>query len=121
MTLISLLQVYTGEWRRHNQEGRGVFRWPDGATYDGTWSKGKRHGRGTMTWADGTKWEGEWENDLRKNPPADKTMMWDNFFNMSFSDQRSFVQEYMNQQNKAAQYVKQIISRPLPAPIRVQL
>jgi hypothetical protein len=106
-------RVYTGEWRRHNQEGRGIFRWPDGAAYDGFWSKGKRHGLGTMTWADGTKWEGDWEADIRKTPLPDRPQLWDNFFNMSFSDQRSFVQDFMNQHNKAAMYVNTLHSRPL--------
>ena len=46
--------MYEGRWSGGMQEGRGVFRFANGATeYDGEWRQGKRHGRATLTYADG--------------------------------------------------------------------
>ena len=32
--------VYTGEWKGGFRHGKGVMRWPDGATFDGEWRFG---------------------------------------------------------------------------------
>jgi hypothetical protein len=46
--------VYEGEYKQDLKDGRGVFRWADGAIYEGEWKEGRQDGKGTCRWADGT-------------------------------------------------------------------
>ena len=43
--------------------GKGTFKWNDGAKYIGEFKKNKKHGKGTYFYTNGTKYVGEFKND----------------------------------------------------------
>lgn len=43
--------------------GKGVYKWDDGAKYIGEFKKHKKNGKGTFFYASGTKYVGEFQND----------------------------------------------------------
>ena len=52
--------VYEGEWKAGKQEGRGKFRWDDGDEYEGEFKADQIEGHGTYRFANGDVYEGEW-------------------------------------------------------------
>ena len=52
--------VYEGEWKCGKQEGRGKFKWDDGDEYDGDFKADQIEGHGTYRFANGDVYEGEW-------------------------------------------------------------
>ena len=52
--------VYEGEWKAGQQEGRGKFRWDDGDEYEGEFKADQIEGHGTYRFANGDVYEGEW-------------------------------------------------------------
>ena len=49
------------------KEGRGVYRYADGASYDGEWKADKKEGRGIYKSKNGDSYDGEWKNDELKS------------------------------------------------------
>lgn len=47
---------------KSRQEGRAIFRWPDGRVYKGKYKDGKINGFGILDWPDGRRYEGRWVN-----------------------------------------------------------
>merc|ERR1711964_484830 len=52
--------VYVGQCRDGERNGRGTFTWPTGATHVGEFRDNNRSGHGTYTYPDGRVQEGEW-------------------------------------------------------------
>ena len=60
--------VYEGEWKNGQPDGKGIYTWQNGDKYVGDWREGKQWGMGLYTPKIGTPVKGEWEagNLLRK-------------------------------------------------------
>lgn len=59
---------YKGEWNEDVKEGKGSYKWENGAFYNGAWKDNKRSGYGEMKLPDGTLLKGIWENDRLVKP-----------------------------------------------------
>merc|ERR1711884_821109 len=64
--------VYDGEWKDDNMNGRGKKTWASGHVYVGEWKNDKCHGHGKKTWVDGkytwvsgTVYVGDYKNDKK--------------------------------------------------------
>ena len=56
--------MYKGEAENGFPEGRGVFKYPDGAVYDGEFKGGQPEGRGVYKYPDGAVYDGEFKGGL---------------------------------------------------------
>jgi len=52
---------YEGEWKDNFMQGQGTKTWPNGQKYEGEWKEGEKDGQGTHTWSSGNVYEGEWK------------------------------------------------------------
>jgi hypothetical protein len=57
--------TYSGQMKGTRREGKGVYRWTDGAVYDGDWHNNQQHGHGTQTYPNGNMYTGQF---YRNNP-----------------------------------------------------
>lgn len=57
--------TYEGDFRKGKFTGRGVMHYPDGALYAGNWRFSLQQGKGRMEAADGTVYFGMWHNGRR--------------------------------------------------------
>lgn len=55
--------VYEGEWKSGQPEGRGKMFYANGDIYEGNWVNGKRHGEGKMIYKTKDIYEGEWKDN----------------------------------------------------------
>ena len=60
-----LEEVYTGELRNGEFDGRGKIVYATGSSYDGMFRNGKREGVGTFNYRNGTRYQGEWRHGER--------------------------------------------------------
>ena len=52
-----------GDFSQNSLEGKGTYRWKDGATYTGGWCNNKMHSeKGCYVDRHGVKWEGKFDN-----------------------------------------------------------
>ena len=58
--------MYKGEAENGVPEGRGVFKYPDGAVYDGEFKGGQPEGRGVYKYPDGAVYDGEFKGGLAR-------------------------------------------------------
>eukprot|EP00128_Syssomonas_multiformis_P008024 Colp12_sorted_trinity150504_noHs@16594 len=56
---------YIGEYKEGKKHGNGVLVYPDGSKYEGTWIADQRTGYGTYYYVNGDTYEGEWEGGLK--------------------------------------------------------
>ena len=54
--------IYTGEWKNGEYNGKGKYIWKNGDVYKGCWKNGKKHGWGKMTYLSGNVHEGKWKD-----------------------------------------------------------
>lgn len=54
--------IYTGEWKEGEFNGKGKYIWKNGDVYKGCWKNGKKHGWGKMTYLSGNVHEGKWKD-----------------------------------------------------------
>ena len=54
--------IYTGELKDGEFNGKGKYIWKNGDVYEGYWKNGKKHGWGKMTYLSGTVHEGKWKD-----------------------------------------------------------
>lgn len=47
-------------------DGKGIYRWANGAVYDGDWVNNERTGKGKYIWANGDVYNGDWVNDVQQ-------------------------------------------------------
>jgi len=59
--------VYTGEWKKGLQHGKGRHDQADGSWYQGEWKDGYPHGRGQMLTPDGQLLNGYWNRGVPEN------------------------------------------------------
>lgn len=59
-TFSSQKGCYTGSWAAGKKDGKGEFKYPDGARYKGFWKADKRHGKGTYYYAINDIYSGDW-------------------------------------------------------------
>ena len=52
---------YNGYWKNNLRDGKGTFKYTDGAYYEGEWKEGKPHGKGGHKFADGSIYQGDWK------------------------------------------------------------
>ncbi len=55
--------VYVGQWRTGNEDGRGEMTYANKDIYNGQWKDGVRDGQGTMKYHNGDVYEGEFSKD----------------------------------------------------------
>ena len=57
----SFEESYEGEWKNDMKQGKGLYRYINGATYEGDWKNDCQEGKGIYLFADGSYYEGDWE------------------------------------------------------------
>ncbi len=71
--------TYKGEFNRNMFDGAGTYTWADGSSYVGQWYKNKMHGMGTFTTKNGDRYRGNFLHDQFQNsegywiPPSELT------------------------------------------------
>ena len=61
--------VYEGQWendKRHSEETKNIYTWPNGTTYKGAFNNDKFHGQGAINTPETANFEGKFENGLKK-------------------------------------------------------
>ena len=53
-------EMYEGQFRNGNRDGRGRFTYAFGDVYEGQFLKNKKQGFGTLNYSNGDVYEGEW-------------------------------------------------------------
>ena len=56
-------EIYEGEFRDDNINGKGKWSYPDGRINDGIFVKCKKSGHGWINWVNGDVYTGEWKNN----------------------------------------------------------
>ena len=46
-------QVYDGDWKDNQRDGRGTYKWNVGDSYEGEWKNNQFNGQGTLIMTDG--------------------------------------------------------------------
>jgi radial spoke head protein 1 len=66
-TLFPNNDIYTGEYKENNRDGKGTYYFADqGLIYTGDWQNNARHGIGRMIYADGARYLGAWAFDRKQ-------------------------------------------------------
>lgn len=55
--MMSMSQVYVGEWKDHKKHGRGKMTFPDGKVYTGDFAFNSFAGKGILMFPDGAVYE----------------------------------------------------------------
>lgn len=55
---------YEGEWLDGKKHGKGLRQYNKSSRYQGIWQNGKRHGQGIIVWSNSDYYSGEWKNGL---------------------------------------------------------
>lgn len=58
-----LRKVYSGNWKKGQKSGLGVYYYPDKGRYEGNWENGMRQGQGTLFFANSDVYVGDWNED----------------------------------------------------------
>jgi hypothetical protein len=56
---------YEGQWKNSRLDGQGTLTYLDGSNYEGQWKNGQRNGQGTYIYPDGSKYVGQFKNNQR--------------------------------------------------------
>lgn len=51
-------EIYKGNWNNNNQDGYGIYIWPDKKKYEGNFKNNALHGYGHYSWPDGREYYG---------------------------------------------------------------
>ena len=54
---------YDGEFLNNMFHGRGIYQWKSGNRYEGEWRDNDFNGHGVMQWTNGDRYVGQWQSD----------------------------------------------------------
>ena len=73
---------YKGQWKNSRLDGQGTLTYLDGSKYMGQWKNNQRHGQGTYIYPDGSKYIGQFKDGQKHGQGTyiypDGVNMWDN-------------------------------------------
>ncbi|GJQ66885.1 hypothetical protein Trydic_g7908 [Trypoxylus dichotomus] len=72
---------YDGEWLNGIRHGKGLRQYNNSCRYQGNWLNGNRHGQGTMVWSNNDFYSGEWKNGVMDGYGE---YVWKAFYNNEF-------------------------------------
>ena len=58
--------TYSGQWKRGQMHGQGVYVYKSGARYEGSFFEGSMHGQGMMRYPDGAYYTGAWVKNRKE-------------------------------------------------------